>query len=190
MTVSELYDNTYDLIALIFTKESITALIFQSDTGLDLPVTDDPYIVIGYVPTSLRKVGNTISGDITNDTDLDISYLIRYTPYEGEVEIRQVNGDEELLQTIISSLETVYVLEFLFPLGLAIKDVEIPISSIPSRINNKVYKESIVSPVFSFYDSRRENLDWIEDVNIAGTIENPDGSETRILEITKDTVSP
>lgn len=190
MTVLELYDHVYDLIALIFAQESITALIFQSDTGLDLPVTDDPYIVIGYVPTSLRKVGNTTSGDITNDTDLDISYLIRYTPYEGEVEIRQVNGDEELLQTIISVLETVYVLEFLFPLGLTIKDVEIPISSIPFRINNKVYKESIVSPVFSFYDNRRENLDWIEDVTIAGEIDNPDGSETRILEITKNIVTP
>ena len=60
----------------------------------------------------------------------------------------------------------------------------------PFRINNKVHKESIVSPVFSFYDNRRENLDWIEDVSIIGEIKNQDGSETRTLEITKDTVTP
>ncbi len=186
MTVTELYNNIHDLISLIFTKELVTALIFVSDTGLDLPVTEAPYIVIGYTPTNLKKVGNVTSGDITDDTDLQISYLIRYTPYAGEVEIRQVNGEGELLQTIISVLETVYVSEFLSPLGLSIKDIEIPISSIPFRINNKVYKESIVSPVFSFYDNRRENLDWIEDVSIVGEIDNPDGSETRILGITKD----
>jgi len=190
MTLDELYIHVYNLVSLILTTEEITAEVFQSDTSVALPVTEDPYIVVGYTPTILKKVGTATAGDITDDIELGISYLVRLTPYEGEVEIRQVNGDGDLLKIILSSLETVYVSEFLTPLGLGIKDIEIPITSIPFRINSKVHKESIVSPVFSFYDSRRENLDWIEDVNIGGEIDNPDGSETRILEITKDSMSP
>jgi len=195
MTLDELYEHVYDLLSLIFTAEELTVKLFQSDTGLALPVTDDPYIVIGYTPTILKKTGASTSGDIhdpsTEDPPLvDLPYLVRFTPYEGEVEIRQVNGDGEFLKIVLSALETVYVTEFLSALGLGIKDVEIPITSIPFRINNKPHKESIVSPVFSFYDSMREELPWIEDVNIAGAIDNEDGSETRILEITKDSVTP
>ena len=195
MTLTELYTYIYDLVSLIFTTEAITALIFQSDTSGSLPVTEAPYIVVGYTPTILRKTGNATHGDIhdpsTEDPPLaDPSYLTRYTPYEGEVEIRQVNGDGELLKVILSSLETVYVSEFLTVAGLSIKNIELPINSIPFRINNKVHKESIVSPIFSFYDSRREILDWIEDVTITGTLKYVDGSKTRILEITKDAVTP
>ena len=190
MTVTELYGHVYDLIDLILTRESVTALIFQSDTSDALPVTSDPYIIIGYAPTTLKKVGNSTSGDITDDVELGISYLIRQTPYEGEVEIRQVNGDGAILETILSSFETVYVTEFLSVLGLSVSGIDKGILSIPFRIDNNVHKESIVSLVFSFYDSRREELDWIEDVSIDGSIENVDGSEIRDLEITKDVISP
>lgn len=187
MTITELYGHIYDLVTLIFTTEGITALVFQSDTSGALPTTEAPYIVVGYTPTTLKKVGNVLSGDITDDIDLGISYLIRQTPYEGEVEVRQVNGDGDLLATIVSQLETVYVTEFLTPLGLTIKDIDLSILSIPFRIDNKVHKESVVSPVFSFYDSRRENLDWIEDVSISGAIESPDGSETTNVDVSNDT---
>jgi len=195
MTLNELYVHVYDLVSLILTTEGITAEVFQSDMSAALPVTDDPYIVVGYTPTILRKIGATTFGDVHDPSteeppSEDPSYLVYYTPYAGEVEIRQVNGDGNLLMTILSSLRMIYVSEFLTEVNLSLPNIELAITSIPFRIDNKVHKESIVSPTFSFYDSRRENLNWIEDVNIGGEIENIDGSETRILEITNDSVAP
>jgi len=186
MTLNELYIHVFDLITLVFAREGITASIYISDTSSALPVTEDPYIVIGYTPTTLQKIGNVTFGDITDDPEEENSYLVRQTPYEGRVEIRQINGDGDLLRLLISSFEAVYVTEFLTPTGLSLVTVDTAITPIPFRIDNKVHKESVVSPVFSFYDSIREDLDWVENVSIAGSIENPDNGEIRDVEITDD----
>ena len=158
MTLNEVYLHIYDLVSLIFTEENIMAQIFQSDTSTDYPNTLDPFIVIGYTPSTLIKLGNSTAEDIIDPGNGDPSYILRHTPYSAEVEIRQVNGDGNLLKIILSSLETQYMIDFLSSIGFSINDTNVSILSIPFRIDQKVHKESIVSPVFSRSEEHTSEL--------------------------------
>jgi len=114
-----------------------------------------------------------------DDTATEQTYL---TDYEGDVEIRQVYGEGELLQKLVDSKWLQTTISYFHKNKFSWNETG-PIQGLPFRDGHKTIKESMVTIKFSFYGVSTEDVYTIENIGINGIIENVDGSTSHEISI-------
>lgn len=136
------------------TKIGTGSSVVISASGLGTDITLEDYL----------NGGESTEGTVNTDTE-----QIYLTDYEGDVEIRQVYGEGTLLQDLVDSLWLNTTINYFKKNNFSINEVG-PIQSLPFRDGHRTIKESMITIKFSFFGVSREDVGYIENVGISGTV--------------------
>lgn len=158
-------DKNYFLFTSLLEGSVSSVVISSSGSGTD--ITGSSYLNGG------------VSTPGVDDTDTEQIYL---TDYEGDVEIRQVYGEGELLQKLVNTTWLPSVIAYFKKNNFSLNEMG-PIQGLPFREGHKTIKESMMTCKFSFFGVAREDVYTIENVGINGTMVNEDSSRSHEISI-------
>ncbi len=155
----------YFLFSSFLVGTGSSVVISAPSAGTDLLAAD-------YFNGGVSTVG-------VEDTNTEQIYL---TDYEGDVEIRQVYGEGELLEKLVSSTWLPSVIAYFKKNNFSLNEIG-AIQGLPFREGHKTIKESMMTCKFSFMGVAREDVQYVTNIGIGGTMENIDSSETHEISI-------
>lgn len=158
-------DKNYFLFTSLLEGSVSSVVISSSGVGTD--ITGSSYLNEG------------VSTPGINNTDTEQIYL---TDYEGDVEIRQVYGEGELLQKLVNTTWIPSTIAYFKKNNFSLNEMG-PIQGLPFRDGHKTIKESMMTCKFSFFGVAREDVAIIENVGINGTMVNEDSSRSHEISI-------
>lgn len=139
----------------------------------------DPYIVIGYTG-GLRKIGRGAKPSTIDDTGL----ATIGNDFEKVIEIREVNGEGDLLEYLIETIDRQDILDF-WHNSYVVYRGQGEIITIPSLEDNDDIKESIVEITVAFARGSTYKPGYFDDMTFSGTI--PGQGSSNEITITQDT---
>lgn len=146
---------------------STSSVVITSSGGVGTDITGSDYL----------NGGVSIPG--VDNTDTEQVFL---TDYEGDVEIRQVYGEGEYLQDLVNSSWFPSTVDYFEKNKFSINEMG-PIQGIPFRDGSKTIKESMMTIKFSFFGVAKEDITYIENISIAGTITEENSGRSHEINI-------
>jgi hypothetical protein len=186
-----LYDFLYDWVNLIANVENKRNIkIIQSHENLPTPDNDGDdettsedektYISVGYSGI-VGRIGRAFKPTETDDN----GKVSIKNDFEKTVEIREVNGDGDLLELLIENIERQDILDLWHKNYVVFRRVESS-QKLDRTQENEWVRESLIEIVVGFARGTIYKPGWIEDVKYTGTIPGQ-GRPDKELTITNKT---
>jgi hypothetical protein len=162
-----LYEFMYSYINKVLNVDKkLDIIIVQSHQNIPKQIKEDgdPFISIGYAPNTSQKTGTSYTTEID-----DSGVTENIDDFNNVMEVREVNGNGNLLKMIVRSIGKQENKEYWKSNGFAYMS-EGEIISIPVAPENRMKKESMVEITINNAESDREDTGFIKKTEYEGTI--------------------
>jgi len=186
-SIEEIKNVLHDWVDLVLNTDTI--LPASLDIKIERSHTsegtnENKHIVIGYAPTEQKQNGlDSIELGVDTDYDFDkpetestYSNDTHITDNKALVEIREVNGDGKLL-AILKKTWTHHAVKSLFKSkSMALRGFEGGIMSVPFKVDNTYYEESMMTVNLGVMDGITFQQDFIASISGSFGVQNASGA--------------